>query len=102
MNPHPLVQFLQKPASEFTKEDILRYIEENQIEMINFRYVAGDGRLKTLNFVVNDLDYVKTILSCGERVDGSSLFKNLKSPLWTCFAPITTRTGIRLKATRLT
>lgn len=77
MNPHPLVQFLQKPASEFTKEDILRYIEENQIEMINFRYVAGDGRLKTLNFVVNDLDYVKTILSCGERVDGSSLFKNL-------------------------
>ena len=77
MNPHPLVQFLQKPASEFTKEDILRYIEENQIEMVNFRYVAGDGRLKTLNFVVNDLDYVKTILSCGERVDGSSLFKNL-------------------------
>ena len=77
MNPHPLVQFLQKPASEFTKEDILRYIEENQIEMINFRYVAGDCRLKTLNFVVNDLDYVKTILSCGERVDGSSLFKNL-------------------------
>lgn len=77
MNPHPLVQFLQKPASEFTKEDILRYIEENRIEMINFRYVAGDGRLKTLNFVVNDLEYVKTILACGERVDGSSLFKNL-------------------------
>lgn len=77
MNPHPLVQFLQKPASEFTKEDILRFIEENQIEMINFRYVAGDGRLKTLNFVVNDLDYIRTILSCGERVDGSSLFKNL-------------------------
>lgn len=77
MNPHPLVQFLQKPASEFTKEDILRFIEENQIEMVNFRYVAGDGRLKTLNFVVNDLDYIKTILDCGERVDGSSLFRNL-------------------------
>lgn len=77
MNPHPMVQFLQKPASEFTKEDILRYVEENQIEMVNFRYVAGDGRLKTLNFVVNDLDYLKTVLNCGERVDGSSLFKNL-------------------------
>lgn len=77
MNPHHLVQFLQKPASEFTKADLLRYIEENQIQMVNFRYVAGDGRLKTLNFVVNDLKYIDTILSCGERVDGSSLFKNL-------------------------
>ncbi|MEG1499201.1 MAG: glutamine synthetase family protein [Bacteroidales bacterium] len=77
MNPHPLVQFLQKPTSEFTKADLLRYVEEEEIEMINFRYVAGDGRLKTLNFVVNDLEYVNTILSCGERVDGSSLFKNL-------------------------
>ncbi|MEG1572225.1 MAG: glutamine synthetase family protein [Bacteroidales bacterium] len=77
MNPHHLVQYLQKPAAEFTKTDILRYIEENEIQMINFRYVAGDGRLKALNFVVNDLDYVDTILSCGERVDGSSLFGNL-------------------------
>lgn len=77
MNPHPLVQALGKPSREFTKADILRYVAENEIQMINFRYVAGDGRLKTLNFVVNDLDYVDTILSAGERVDGSSLFKNL-------------------------
>lgn len=77
MNPHPVVQFLQKPAASFTRQDILRFIKENKIEMVNFRYVAGDGRLKTLNFVVNDLDYIDTILRCGERVDGSSLFKNL-------------------------
>lgn len=77
LNPHHLVQYLGKESRFFTKEDILRYVEENEIKLINFRYVAGDGRLKTLNFVVNDLEYVDSILSSGERVDGSSLFKNL-------------------------
>ena len=28
MTPNVLVEFLQKPASEFTKEDIIRYIYE--------------------------------------------------------------------------
>jgi glutamine synthetase len=42
--------------------------------MLNFRYVGGDGRLKALNFVVSDIDYLEQVLSHGERVDGSSLF----------------------------
>ncbi len=74
LNKNQLVDFLGKPASEFTKEDIMRYIVENDIEMVNFMYPGGDGRLKTLNFVINDSDYLDEILSCGERVDGSSLF----------------------------
>lgn len=74
LNPNPLVKYFGKPASEFTREDIVTYIRENGIEMVNFMYPAGDGRLKTLNFVINDLDYLETILTCGERVDGSSLF----------------------------
>lgn len=74
MNPNGLVSYLQKPARSFTKADILRFIEENHIEMVNFMYPAGDGRLKTLNFYINNLSYLETILSCGERVDGSSLF----------------------------
>ena len=49
MTPNVLVEFLQKPASEFTKEDIIRYIYEKDIQMVNFMYPAGDGRLKTLN-----------------------------------------------------
>ena len=69
-----IVTALGKPAKDFTKDDIIRYISENGIEMVNFMYPAGDGRLKTLNFVINDLDYLETILSLGERVDGSSLF----------------------------
>lgn len=47
--------------------------------MINFRYVADDGRLKSLNFVVNDLNYIDNILSTGERVDGSSLFPYIEA-----------------------
>ena len=69
-----IVAALGKPAKEFTKDDIIRFITEHGIEMVNFMYPAGDGRLKTLNFVINDLDYLETILSLGERVDGSSPF----------------------------
>lgn len=73
---NPLVTFLRKPASEFTKSDIIKYVEENDIKMINFRYVAGDGRLKALNFTVTNRDYLEQILSTGERVDGSNIFPN--------------------------
>ena len=74
MHANPLVAKLQKPASEFTKADIVSYIKENGITMVNFMYPAADGRLKTLNFVINDAAYLDAILTCGERVDGSSLF----------------------------
>lgn len=74
MNPNPLVQYLNKPAHEFTRSDLMRYIEDHDIEMINFRYVGWDGRLKTLNFIINSRDHLENILTSGERVDGSSLF----------------------------
>ena len=74
MHANPLVAKLQKTASEFTKTDIVSYIKENGITMVNFMYPAADGRLKTLNFVINDAAYLDAILTCGERVDGSSLF----------------------------
>jgi glutamine synthetase len=74
MNPNRVVAFLGKPCKEFTKADIVRYIRENGIRMVNFMYPAGDGRLKTLNFVINNAAYLDAILTCGERVDGSSLF----------------------------
>lgn len=69
-----VVSFLQKSPSDFRLSDIIRYITERGIEMVNFMYPAADGRLKTLNFVINDLAYLETILTSGERVDGSSLF----------------------------
>ncbi|MBO5685808.1 MAG: glutamine synthetase, partial [Alistipes sp.] len=74
MNPNKVVAFLEKPNKAFTKADIVRFIRENGIRMVNFMYPAGDGRLKTLNFVINNAAYLDEILTCGERVDGSSLF----------------------------
>ncbi|HAL65863.1 MAG TPA: glutamine synthetase [Bacteroidales bacterium] len=79
LNPNPLVQYLNKPCSEFTKADIIRYVEDNNISMLNFRYVGGDGRPKTLNFVIHDYQHLDTLLSAGERVDGSSLFRNIEA-----------------------
>ena len=79
MNANPVVAYLQKPAESFTKEDIIRYVRENEVQMINFMYPGGDGKLKTLNFVINNLEYLDTILTCGERVDGSSLFSFIQA-----------------------
>ncbi len=79
LNANPLVAALEKPAAEFTKNDIISYIVSHGIQMVNFMYPGGDGRLKTLNFVINDLNYLETILTCGERVDGSSLFSFIQA-----------------------
>lgn len=74
LNANDVVSYLQKPASDFTKADIINYIRNNGIRMVNFMYPGGDGKLKTLNFVINSLSYLDTVLTCGERADGSSLF----------------------------
>lgn len=72
--PNKVVQYLDKPAAEIRKVDIIRFVKENDIRMINFMYPADDGRLKSLNFVINSEEYLESILTYGERVDGSSLF----------------------------
>lgn len=77
LSPNLVVKYLDKPAAEFTKEDIMTFVEHNQIEMLNFHYIAEDGRLKTLNFVINNKAHLDQILSSGERVDGSSLFSHI-------------------------
>ena len=72
--PNRVVQYLEKPRQEIRRSDIIRFVKENDIKMINFMYPADDGRLKTLNFVINSEEYLESILTYGERVDGSSLF----------------------------
>jgi len=79
MNPNRLVRFLKKDPAEFTKEDIICFCEANGVEMVNFRYAAEDGKLKTLNFVITSRDHLDTILSDGERVDGSNLFSFIEA-----------------------
>jgi glutamine synthetase len=79
MNQNELVQFLKKPSKDFNRDDIIRFIEAKGISMLNFRYVADDGRLKSLNFVPFSRDHLESILTAGERVDGSSLFSFIGS-----------------------
>ena len=78
-NIHSIAAEIGKNPKDFTKSDIIKFIVDNEIRHINFQYPAGDGRLKTLNFVINDIAYLEEILSCGERVDGSSLFKFIEA-----------------------
>ncbi|HQB83438.1 MAG TPA: glutamine synthetase, partial [Candidatus Rifleibacterium sp.] len=54
LNPNKLVRFLDKKPEDFTRKDIIHFIEKNDIKMLNFRYVGGDGKLKLLNFIIND------------------------------------------------
>ncbi|MEM0360666.1 MAG: glutamine synthetase family protein [Candidatus Diapherotrites archaeon] len=69
-----IAQFLGIEPSNFTVEALARFAMENSIEILNFNYVAADGRLKTLSFAIRNEEHLKELLEFGERVDGSSLF----------------------------
>ncbi len=79
LNPNELVQFIKKNPAEFTKGDLIRFIKARGIRMINFRYAGEDGKLKSLNFVISSLKHLDSVLTSGERVDGSSLFSFIES-----------------------
>jgi len=79
LSPNPLIQHLNKPSKDFTKNDLIKFIRDKNIQMVNFRYVGGDNRLKTMNIMINNLNHLDTVLSTGERVDGSSLFSYIEA-----------------------
>ena len=74
-----IAQYLNKNPKEFTKSDIVRYVEDNNIEFLNFIYVGEDSKPKTVNFIITDKEYLDSILSTGERIDGSSIFSDIKA-----------------------
>jgi len=69
-----LERYLQKQSEYFTAEDIIEYVFEKDIEMINFRYISADEKLRTINFVVTGRTELENLLKYGERVNGSSVF----------------------------
>ena len=73
----PLTRLLDKPREDFTRRDLIRVLEEQQIERIGFHYTALDGKLKELKIPVSNARQAEVILAEGERVDGSSLFKGM-------------------------
>jgi len=74
---NPLSVILDKPASGFTRSDILKVIETKGIERVTFHYTAIDGKLKELTVPAADRYHLDAVLAEGERVDGSSLFKGM-------------------------
>jgi len=56
------------------KEDVVKFISDNHIRILNLCHIPEDGRLKTLSFSIGNRDRIYEILDFGERVDGSSLF----------------------------
>ncbi|WP_130865951.1 glutamine synthetase family protein [Acidipropionibacterium timonense] len=70
----PLVRDIGKSPDEFTRSDIVEWMADHEVRLVDLRYVAGDGRLKTLSFAPADRRHLERILTMGERVDGSSLF----------------------------
>ncbi|NLV26081.1 MAG: glutamine synthetase [Methanomicrobiales archaeon] len=78
-SPHEIVRLLGKPAEQFTREDLIQASVALGVQMINFRYLGEDGRLKTLNFIISSMDHLETILTDGERIDGSQLFSSIEA-----------------------
>jgi len=60
------------------KEDILKFVSEKGVKILNLCHIAEDGRLKTLSFTATDRKKVSEILELGERVDGSNLFSYIE------------------------
>jgi len=56
------------------EEDVVRFVAEKNVKLLNLCHVPEDGRLKTLVFAVSDEKRVRQVFGFGERVDGSSLF----------------------------
>jgi glutamine synthetase len=74
---NPISSILGKSRDEFTREDLIRVIEEKRIEKITLHHVALDGKLKELKIPFANRYQAERILADGERVDGSSLFKGV-------------------------
>jgi glutamine synthetase len=73
-NLNPLVKHTGKSPKELTREDIVKFVENKKIRMLNLCHVPEDGRLKTLSFMIHNEINIRDILENGERIDGSSLF----------------------------
>jgi glutamine synthetase len=72
-----LVRLIGKPASCWTVDDLVRIFGDLRIRLVSLMHIAGDGWLKTLDFVPRDIDHLREVLAYGERADGSNLFGSL-------------------------
>jgi len=81
---HPaqtLHRHIGKPASDWTVEDIVAFVRDQDVRVLSPMHVGGDGWMKTLDFVPRDSARLTDVLTGGERADGSSLFGDLGIPI---------------------
>lgn len=74
---NPISGITGKERDELTREDLLNVIQTKQLEKITFRYTAIDGKIKEVKIPVTNRKQAELVLSEGERVDGSSLFRGM-------------------------
>lgn len=65
---------MEMPSGFSQNEEIVKFVSDNSIKIVNLCHIPEDGRLKTLSFSATDKKRLLEILDFGERVDGSSLF----------------------------
>lgn len=68
---------MQGTLSFSDKKDVLKFISDNGIRILNLCHVPEDGRLRTLSFSTASGNRIGEILDYGERADGSSLFRSI-------------------------
>jgi glutamine synthetase len=75
-----LERWIGRPPSQFTVEDLVETCRERRVRLVSLMHVAGDGQLKTLDFIPRSPSHLKDVLQGGERADGSSLFPGTGLP----------------------
>lgn len=74
---NPISIITGKSPENLTREDIIDIIISQKIERITFLYTSIEGKLRELRIPIADRNQAELVLTEGERVDGSSLFKNI-------------------------
>lgn len=72
-----IAALLRKPSPNWTVDDLVALVRDQNIRVVSFMHIGGDGWLKALDFVPHSPAHLRDILSGGERGDGSSIFAGL-------------------------
>ena len=73
----PITLITGKNRPDLTRDDLIKVILEKEIQRITFHYTAMDGKIKELKIPITNKRHAELVLTEGERVDGSSLFKDI-------------------------
>ena len=73
---NPVCAIVEKPRTELTRADLVRVIEEKQIEKITFHYTGLDGKPKELKLPVTNRYQTELLLEEGDEWMGPLSSRN--------------------------